>query len=118
MSSPSSANKFDGGKLPMHLLPPEFEEALAELLGNGANKYGERNWEQGGLSWDRLYAATRRHLKEAHRFMSTTGRHGEWIDPEFGLPHVVHAVFGLMVTITYMRRGQMDLPIAPPAANA
>lgn len=110
MSPSSTANKFDGGKLPMHLLPPEFEQAMAELLGNGAKKYGDRNWEQGGLSWDRLYSATRRHLAEAHKFMSTNGAHGEWIDPEFGLPHIVHAAFGLLVSMTYVKRGQMEVP--------
>ena len=39
--------KFDDGKLPYDLLPPEFLEGTAAVLGFGAQKYSARNWEIG-----------------------------------------------------------------------
>ena len=39
--------KFDQNKTRYDLLPPEFLESTAKILGFGANKYGERNWEKG-----------------------------------------------------------------------
>lgn len=106
----SEAKKLDGGKLPMHLVPPEVTEALALILGPGAKKYGERNWEQGGLTWDRLYAAAQRHLQEAHKFVSTGGKYGEWIDQDTGQPHIYCALAELTFIVTYERRGMLNQP--------
>lgn len=90
--------KHDKGKLRLDLIPPEMHRALGEVLTFGADKYGDRNWEQ-GISEDRLYAACQRHLL-AHR-------EGEKHDNESGLPHVYHAFcnLGMLVTLT-MREGK------------
>lgn len=32
------------GKVPMHLIPWRSLEAVARVMGTGAEKYGERNW--------------------------------------------------------------------------
>jgi len=112
------ANKFDGGKARMDLVPPEAMEALAAILGPGAAKYGDRNWEQGGLTWDRLYAAMQRHMLEAHKYVSTNGRHGQWLDPELGTRHIENALACLTFIVTYVRRGMLDLPMPEPGESA
>lgn len=56
-----AGTKFDEGKLRMDLITPEMMVALATVLGHGAEKYGERNFEN-GLKFSRLFTATLRHL--------------------------------------------------------
>ena len=53
--------KHDGGKARMDLLPPELLFGVSEILGFGAAKYGDRNWER-GMAWSRVFAALMRHL--------------------------------------------------------
>jgi len=62
------------------LIAQEPLEELAKLLGYGANKYSERNWEA-GFRWSVPVNAMQRHLKA---FLG-----GEDIDPDSGAPHVV-----------------------------
>ena len=66
-ASPTSgvADKFDAGKLPIHLITPEMIEALASRLAFGAEKYSPRNWEQ-GIAYSRCFAAAMRHLWAWH----------------------------------------------------
>jgi hypothetical protein len=87
--------KFDGGKLRMDLLPPDTLESLADILTLGADKYQERNWEQ-GMDWGRVYGATLRHL---FRFWQ-----GEDLDPESGKPHIHHALCNVTFLATYFNR--------------
>jgi len=56
-----SGHKADEDKARMDLIPPEVPFALASVLGTGAKKYSERNWEK-GMKWSRPYAACLRHL--------------------------------------------------------
>lgn len=68
------------GKLPYHLLPDDAIEAVVKVLQKGAEKYAERNWQQ-GLRWDSQCAASlQRHLSK--------WKMGEDIDEESGEPHV------------------------------
>jgi hypothetical protein len=104
---PAKACKADNGKAPIHLVPPEAVFALAEVLRFGAfnagkdgKGYGERNWEKGGLSWDRLFAAAQRHLWAYHS--------GEHLDPESGLSHLAHAFAEIAFALTYEKRGMLD----------
>ena len=87
--------KHDAGKLRLDLITPEMHRALGEVLTFGADKYGDRNGEE-GISEDRLYAACQRHLL-AHR-------EGELLDPESGLPHLYHAFCCLGMLLTLARR--------------
>lgn len=98
-----SGIKFDSGKPAMHLIAPEFVFALATVLGFGAEKYGDRNWEE-GMEWSRLFAAVQRHL--------WAWWSGETLDPESNLNHLAHAAFGLMVLVAYSARasGTDDRP--------
>jgi hypothetical protein len=95
--------KDDKGKLPLHLLPPEMLEAVAEVLDFGASKYAPRNWEL-GMDWSRPYAALLRHM------LAWWG--GEDKDPETGLSHLAHAGCCIGFLITYERRnaGRDDRP--------
>lgn len=93
-------HKADEGKLRFDLIPPEVEEAIAEIYTKGANKYGERNWEK-GLKYMRVYAAVRRHL--------TSWVKGEDIDPESGEPHLAHAAANLQFLLAFHLRGREDL---------
>lgn len=84
----SEAKKADHGKIPLGLIPSEFEEALGEILAHGAKRYGSWNWTKGFDDELRLYSAIRRHLGAWHK--------GEDTDPDSGLPHLMHAACGIM----------------------
>lgn len=95
--------KFDGQKLPYHLIPPELGAAVAAVLGYGAEKYTARNWEK-GMAWSRPKAALERHL--------TAWWGGEDNDPETGMPHLWHAGCCIAFLIAYEVReiGTDDRP--------
>lgn len=96
--------KYDSGKLPLHLVPPEAIEGLAEVLSFGAQKYGERNWEE-GIKWSRVFSAAQRHM--------TTYLKGERLDPESKKSHLKHALANLAFLVTFEERGLTsfdDLP--------
>ena len=85
----------DTNKLRFELIPPEANEALAEVLTYGAQKYGQRNWEK-GLYHDEIMGALLRHLHEYQK--------GNLIDPESGLTHLSHAYCNLAFLITMIER--------------
>jgi len=88
--------KDDQGKQRMELVPPETIEALAQVLTDGANKYGDRNWET-GMKWSRLYAALFRHMLAWWQ--------GENEDPDSGRSHLWHALFCVSSLVAYEQRG-------------
>lgn len=88
--------KFDGGKTPLHLIPPELLEEVGKVLQFGAAKYGERNWEQ-GMDWSRVFSALQRHT------WAWWG--GEDLDPETGLSHLTHAAACISFLVAYNARG-------------
>lgn len=88
--------KFDTGKARYDLIPPEIEEAIAQVLTFGAAKYGNRNWEL-GMGWGRPYAALRRHLNAWWA--------GEDKDPETGMSHLWHVACCAAFLVTYEARG-------------
>lgn len=109
-----SGRKYDEDKPRMDLIAPEHLFALAMVLGYGAKKYADRNWEE-GMNWSRVFAAMQRHL---WKFWA-----GEEFDDESGLPHLAHAAFGIMVLTAYGERGAGtdDRPrgfLAPPVAES
>lgn len=83
-ASPLPGRKDDRGKLRMDLIPPEVMEALAEVLGYGAQKYAPNNWQRLTDFEDRYYAAALRHLM--------AWRKGTGLDSESGLSHLSHAL--------------------------
>jgi hypothetical protein len=99
-----SGTKYDSGKLPYHLLPPELLESIAEVLDFGAKKYAPRNWEL-GMSWSRVFSALMRHMWAWFR--------GEDKDPETGFSHLAHAACCIAFLLTYEKRniGEDDRPV-------
>ena len=90
------ALKFDKGKLRMDLIDPVVEEALAEILTFGAEKYGDWNWAK-GFKWSKLYGALRRHLKDWYACRG--------VDPETSASHLHHALCCLAFLISHETRG-------------
>lgn len=95
--------KFDQGKAPYHLLPPELLDGVAQVLAFGANKYSERNWEF-GMAWSRPFGALMRHMWSWWR--------GESKDPETGMSHLWHAGCCIAFLMAYEQRnvGADDRP--------
>jgi hypothetical protein len=69
---------------------------ISTVLGYGAKKYADRNWEK-GMSWGRVFGALMRHL------WAWWG--GEAKDQETGYSHLWHAGCCLMFLIAYEERG-------------
>jgi hypothetical protein len=96
MTDDTQGRKDDGEKPPLHLIPPEFLYAIAEILAFGARKYAPRNWEK-GINYSRVYRAAVGHLFDW--FM----RKGS--DPETGKSHLWHAACCVMFLTCYELRG-------------
>lgn len=92
--------KHDSEKPRTDLLPPDALMAVAEILGYGAKKYSDRNWEK-GLTHGRLVGAVLRHL-----FLYMSGQN---VDVESGRPHLAHcATAALMLLAMSLRRPDLD----------
>lgn len=98
--------KFDGDKVRMDLLPPEFLFAVATILTFGAKKYADRNWEL-GMKWGRVFGALMRHMWCWWAGKAPTAKSflfGE-DDEETKYSHLWHAGCCLAFLITYEERG-------------
>jgi hypothetical protein len=73
--------RFNKGKLRFDLVEPRAHRDMVEILTLGANKYFDRNWEN-GLSWTSIIASMKRHLDAIES--------GEDYDPETGKLHIAH----------------------------
>lgn len=96
----TGGRKDDDGKPRMDLIPPELLYGVAAVLGYGAKKYGDRNWEK-GIQFSRLFAALQRHLW------------AWWSREEYDLEseqhHLHHAACCLAFLIALReRRGDLD----------
>lgn len=89
-------HKDDHGKIRMELIPPEFLEAVGDILTSGAEKYADRNWEH-GMKWSRPFGAMMRHMWAWWR--------GEDKDPETGRSHLWHASCCVAFLVAYEARG-------------
>tara|TARA_B100001093_G_scaffold520319_1_gene614639 strand:- start:4461 stop:4769 length:309 start_codon:yes stop_codon:yes gene_type:complete len=87
--------KFDNGKPPLGLIPPEALLQISEVFGFGAEKYGMNNWREDGhnTSWIRTYSSIQRHLNAWHS--------GEDMDQESGMSHLSHAATQIMILIMH-----------------
>jgi len=92
----SEGLKYDTGKVPLELLPPEALIEIAKVLAFGAEKYGRHNWRK-GMAWSRLVGAILRHL---FAWML-----GEDKDPESGLSHLAHAGCDILFLMSYEIQG-------------
>lgn len=98
-----SGVKYDVGKVRMELLPPELLSGTATILTFGAEKYSDRNWEE-GMKWSRVFGALMRHM------WAWWG--GEDNDPETGHSHLWHAACCIAFLMAYEQRqiGEDDRP--------
>lgn len=99
------ADRFNGGKPKVSLIPPEFLFALVEAFAEGEVKYGRDNWRSGGgLTWSEVYDSAQRHMLS---WLS-----GEDIDPTSDTSHLSKAAWNLLVLEYYRRHptlfGAMD----------
>lgn len=95
--------KFDKGKPPLALIPPEILFEVSEILAFGAAKYGVNNWRKDGenTEFSRTYSSLQRHLNAWWM--------GEDDDPESGKSHLMHAITQLMILrIHQLEHPEMD----------
>lgn len=86
------------------LIPWEWTKGLAELLTLGANKYGDRNWEE-GIPYSEIYSALQRHL---NAWWS-----GEVYDPQDGQHHLLSVAWCALVMFSYQLRGAHEFDDRP-----
>jgi|SRR5688572_21765194 len=90
----AAAAAADASKVRLDLLEVPADEAIANVLDHGAQKYGVENYRAIPIHLRTYIAATRRHLNALKR--------GEDIDPDSGESHWahiganVHVVMGAM----------------------
>ena len=95
-----SGKRFNSGKVRIDLIPANAELEVAKVLTNGAEKYGDNNWEK-GMDWTNVIQSMARHLNAIRR--------GEDYDKESGLLHSAHvAANALMLTEYYYTHPEYD----------
>lgn len=84
-----ATRKADTGKPRYHLIMRDFANQMDKLvrLGTyGAKKYDDQSWQKSTVP--------DAYLDAAYRHMAAHNR-GERIDPETGLPHMIHAAWNM-----------------------
>ena len=89
-------------KAPLHLLPPCFNQAVAEVLNVGARKYGAWNWRDEGAQYkaSTYIGAIRRHLD--------AWMEGEDLDPEAGECHLAHIAASVAILLDAAHVGHFE----------
>lgn len=101
----SGAEKDLAQKLRMDLIPPESDQSYAEVLGLGAGKYEDRNWEK-GIPFTVCVGSLKRHLNEWELGNDINTKDGT-------LNHLQHAQFWINALVTFIKRGRSDLDDRP-----
>lgn len=96
--------KEKAAKVRMDLLPPEPIEGAAKCLQFGADKHGERGWENEPMTYGMVLAALKRHLNKFEMGIDK--------DDEMNVLHMDAVVTNAMILSTYQHRGigRDDLP--------
>ena len=94
------ALRDDGGKLPIHLIPPESIMHLSRIFEYGAKKYSPDNWRK-GMAYSRMYSSAMRHLLAFWN--------GEDEDRESQLPHLAHAAWNCLALLWYLDNLTLEL---------
>lgn len=90
--------KHDNGKPLVSLIEPSFIIGLAEVMTQGADKYGKDNWKL---------------CEEPERYLNALLRHtlaywgGEKVDNESGKSHLYHIAFNAMA-LDYLNKNLKD----------
>lgn len=99
-------------KVPLVLLSPIAKRQIAEVLGNGAKKYGAFNYHRTTLRKSTYLSAMLRHIDAWHG--------GEEFDPESGLRHLAHVGANVNILLAVGDRliDDMDQPSVAPEQRA
>ena len=92
----TEAIKHDSSKARYDLIPADALYGLAQMYTQGAEKYGDYNWEL-GMDWHRVYAALQRHANKWWR--------REVYDQEDGQHHLLSVIWCAMTLYAYEARG-------------
>jgi len=96
--------KYDGGKPRWDLLPPDAMLELVKVYTRGAEKYADRNWEE-GMEYHRVLRALKSHLNKWEL--------GDSMDDEYpDLRHMAMVAWNAIALLTYELRGigENDIP--------
>ena len=88
----TGAARYDTGKPPISLIPPQVILELAKVYGFGTHKYAAHNWEK-GMDWSRMYNSANRHIMAWWC--------GETFDKESGHYTLAHAIWNLTCLLYY-----------------
>lgn len=91
----NQALRFNMGKVPMHLVPPDALLELVKVYQEGAKKYAPRNWER-GMDWSKCFDSLMRH--------ALAWQTGQDRDDETGLLHMAHAAWNAIALVAYHLR--------------
>lgn len=102
--------RYNAGKTRIDLVPPEWIQALADVMTKGATKYDARNWEK-GMDWGVMISCTGRHI---NKFLAGERYDGDELDIEKGTTgchHLAMAAWNILALMTYDLReiGNNDL---------
>lgn len=88
-------------KSPLALIPLRVLTGIARVFQYGARKYARGNWHRANLNDDaieRYYSAALRHIAATQHPNGILDRvSAAALDEESGLPHIDHAICGLMM---------------------
>jgi hypothetical protein len=87
-------------KAPLSLVPPSAIIAIAEAMGNGADKYGPFNWREYPVQVRTYVEAAQRHLLA---FLD-----GQWAAEDTGISHLSHAMAGLAILYDAFTLGSIE----------
>jgi len=87
-------------KAPLTLVPPSAVIAMAEAMGNGADKYGPYNWRDQPVQVRTYIEAALRHL---YAYLD-----GQWAAEDTGISHLAHAMAGLAILYDATTLGSID----------
>jgi hypothetical protein len=85
--------KHDSEKDPWQLVPWDALREVVKVLGFGAKRYGDANWQHVRPAGDRYFAATIRHL--------VAWRGGQRLADDSGLPHLALAATSILFLIWF-----------------
>lgn len=102
----SGGFKLDSEKVRLELIPPELIYGVGEILTFGAQKYAERNWED-GMKWSRVFGALMRHMWSWWGGKSGSTKNFAFgdLDIETEKSHLWHAGCCIAFLIAYEERG-------------
>jgi len=83
------------GKLRYDLLEPYAIQELVKVFTEGAKKYSDFNWIDGGMDYTKMLASLKRHIAAFEL--------GEDIDPETKCHHMAHAAWNALALVSYSK---------------